>query len=154
MEKASITSISKTDALNHLSTAKAMSELTCSKIIGFHLVKNQKGGTWRLRYTDFAGKRRKLNLSKFVDGTADRTDAAQQAIKHRHELSIGNDPRQEIQSKKAKFAKDESTRNERLLSTYLKDTYTDYQATKRGGKKRLLCCAQRSKSLSQCQWMK
>jgi integrase len=137
MAKTSETTISKTDALNHLRLAKSTSELTCEKIIGFHLIKTNKGGTWRLRYTDFAGKRRKVSLGKFVDGTRDRTDAFELAIKYRNDLKAGIDPVANIQQKKKVFAKDEATRNSRLFKTYLDETYEPYQMTKRGGKKTL-----------------
>jgi integrase len=137
MAKTSETTISKTDALNHLRLAKSMSELTCEKIIGFHLIKTNKGGTWRLRYTDFAGKRRKVSLGKFVDGARDRTDAFELAIKYRNDLKAGVDPVANIKSKMKKFADDEATRHSRLFKTYLEETYVDYQMTKRGGKKTL-----------------
>ncbi|MGO4894222.1 tyrosine-type recombinase/integrase [Flavobacterium sp. W21_SRS_FM6] len=137
MAKTSETTISKTDALNHLRVAKATSELTCEKIIGFHLIKTNKGGTWRLRYTDFAGKRRKLPLGKFVDGTKDRTDAFELAIKYRNELKAGIDPAANIQQQKKDYAEKEASRNSRLFKTYLEELYTPYQMTKRGGKKTL-----------------
>ncbi|MDO6691799.1 integrase family protein [Aliiglaciecola sp. 3_MG-2023] len=137
MAKVSETSITKTDALNHLRSAKAMSELTCEKIIGFHLVKTQKGATWRLRYTDFSGARRKVSLGKFVDGTADRIDSAQLARKYRDDLKAGNDPVENIRLKKRNFAEQQATKHQRLFRTYLDEVYTPYQMTKRGGKKTL-----------------
>jgi integrase len=131
------TTIKKSDALNHLRVAKATAELTCEKIIGFHLIKTNKGGTWRLRYTDFAGKRRKLALGKFVNGAKDRTDAADLAIKYRNDLKAGIDPLANIQRQMKDFADQEASRNSRLFKTYLEETYVPYQMTKRGGKKTL-----------------
>jgi integrase len=137
MAKVSETSITKKDALKHLSEAKTMSELACKRIIGFHLIKTQRGGTWRLRYTDFTGKRRKVSLRKFIDGTKERTDAVELAIKYRNELKAGTDPVQAIQSKKKRFIEQQATLQDRLFHNYLNGTYADYQTTKRGGKKTL-----------------
>ena len=62
MAKTSDTSISKTQAAKFIASATKDEELSCEKIKGFHLRKTQKGGTWRIRYTDFSGKIRKLSF--------------------------------------------------------------------------------------------
>ena len=103
MAKSSRTTLPKKNVLNHLRIAKSTAELTCEKIIGFHLIKTNKGGTWRLRYTDFAGKRRKLFLGSFKDGTIDHTDAAEFANKHRDGLKAGVDPVANIQHQMKNF---------------------------------------------------
>ena len=108
MAKTGDTSITKTQAINFARDAKNMTELSCKKIKGFHLVKTQKGATWRLRYTDFSGKRRKVSLGKLVDGTTDRMKAVDQAIEYRGELSKGQDPLAEIDKRKSIFKDDKS----------------------------------------------
>jgi integrase len=125
------TSITKTQAINFARDAKNMAELSCDKIKGFHLVKTQKGATWRLRYTNFSGKRRKMSLGKLVDGTTDRMKAVDQAIEYKGELTKGQDPLAEIDKRKSIFKDDSESRASRLLKTYLEGPYTMYQATKK-----------------------
>ncbi len=100
MANTSDTSITKTQAQAFTRNAAPMTELSCDKIKGFHLVKTQKGSTWRLRYTDFSGKRRKLNLGKFIDGTGDRMKAVDRAIEYRGQLAARRDPAVKIDTLK------------------------------------------------------
>ncbi len=93
MAKTGDTSITKTQAINFARDAKNMAELSCDKIKGFHLVKTQKGATWRLPYTNFSGKRRKMSLGKLVDGTADRMKAVDQARQSLPSLQVQRGPR-------------------------------------------------------------
>ncbi len=127
------TSITKTQALNFARNAQNMAELSCEKIKGFHLVKTQKGATWRLRYTDFAGKRRKLSLGKLVDGSSDRMRAVDLALEYRGELARGIDPAFEIKKLKKKFKDDSDSRANRLLRTYLDGPYKKHQSSKKNG---------------------
>jgi integrase len=131
MANVSDTSITKTQAQAFNRNAENMAELTCSKIKGFYLVKTQKGATWRFRYTDFAGKRRKLNLGKFDSGTDDRTKAADLAEKYRGQISEGIDPAAVIDSLKSKFKDAADSRDQRLLQSYLDGPYTKYQGRKK-----------------------
>ncbi|MAH55119.1 MAG: integrase [Aestuariibacter sp.] len=138
MAKTSDTSISKTQAAKFIASATKDEELSCEKIKGFHLRKTQKGGTWRIRYTDFSGKIRKLSLGKYVDGTADRINATQDALNYRNELNKGFDPKQEIDARKKAFRDEESTRASRLVGAYLSGPYTLHQASKENGGKHTL----------------
>lgn len=138
MAKTSDTSITKTDAVKFTSLAKPSRELSCQKLKGFHLVKTQKGSTWRFRYTDFAGSRRKINLGKFVDGSDDRMGAVDLVMKYRGQLSQGIDPAKVIDERKATFKKESNTRNTRLLSSYLSGPYTKHQALKKDNGKHTL----------------
>jgi integrase len=133
LAKTGDTSITKTQAVNFARDAANMAELSCDKIKGFHLVKTQKGATWRLRYTDFSGKRRKLSLGKLVDGTSDRMRAVDLAQEYRGELSKGKDPVAEITKLKAKFKTDSELRESRLLRAYLEGPYKKHQAKKKDG---------------------
>lgn len=125
------TSITKTQSLFFALNAKNMAQLSCSKIKGFQLVRTQKGATWRLRFTDFSGKRKKLNLGKFIDGAADRMRAVDLAVEYRYELSKGIDPSAEIKKRISKSIDDTDSRETRLLKTYLDGPYTKHQATKK-----------------------
>lgn len=131
MAKTGDTSITKTQAVIFARDATNMAELSCDKIKGFHLVKTQKGATWRLRYTDFSGKRRKLSLGKLVDGTSDRMKAVDLALGYRGDLSKGKDPVAEITKLKTKFKSDSESRESRLLRTYLEGPYKSHQANKK-----------------------
>jgi integrase len=144
MANISPTTITKTTALNFVKTAKLDAELACEKIQGFHLRKTQKGGTWRLRYTDFAGKRRKASLGKFVDGSKDRIDAAELAIDYWSKLNRGTDPLQEIEAKKEEFRVNEQTKGTRTIGTYLDGPYTLHQSRKTNGGKHTLDMIRRS----------
>ncbi|MEP7703443.1 tyrosine-type recombinase/integrase [Paraglaciecola sp. 25GB23A] len=108
-----------------------MVELSCSKIKGFHLVKTQKGSTWRLRYTNFAGKVRKLNLGKLIDGTTDRMKAVDLAVEYRAQIAKGIDPAAEIDASKLTFKNDAESKHSRLVKTYLEGPYTKHQAKKK-----------------------
>ena len=138
MAKTSDTSISKTSAAKFISSAAKDAELSCEKIKGFHLRKTQRGGTWRIRYTDFSGKVRKLSLGKYVDGTTDRINATQEALNYRNELNKGFDPKQEIDARKKAFVEEDASRDSRLVGAYLNGPYTRHQATKENGGKHTL----------------
>jgi integrase len=131
MANTSDTSITKTQAQAFTRNAAPMTELSCDKIKGFHLVKTQKGSTWRLRYTDFSGKRRKLNLGKFIDGTGDRMKAVDLAIEYRGQLAAGRDPAAKIDTLKQSFRSDAESKHSRLVKTYLEGAYTLHQSKKK-----------------------
>lgn len=131
MANKSETTITKTKAVEFIDSSKSMNELSCEKITGFHLVRTKTGATWRLRYTDFAGKRRKINLGRFVDGVHDRTLAIETAKKYRVELSAGIDPAQERDKKRDTFKKHALSRKNRLLGAYLDNQYTEHQSFKK-----------------------
>lgn len=130
MANVSSTSISKLSANEFVKTAQLDEELSCAKIAGFHLRKTQRGATWRLRYTDFNGKRKKLSLGKFIDGTKDRTDAANTAYGYRNDLNKGIDPFQDIATKKAKFVKEENSKQGRTIGAYVDGAYKLHQSRK------------------------
>lgn len=131
MAKAAKTSITREQAQNHKSKAKERAELACKKIIGFHLQKTKNNATWRFRYADITGKRRLINLGKFIDGTADRLEAAEKAIAHRASVDAGNDPiaenKKKLETKRVEFVKKQSN----TLGAYLEGGYKTYQSRKR-----------------------
>jgi integrase len=131
MANTSDTSITKTQAQAFTRNATPMTELSCDKIKGFHLVKTQKGSTWRLRYTDFSGKRRKLNLGKFIDGSGDRMKAVDLSIEYRGQLAAGIDPAAKIDTLKNSFRSDAESKHSRLVKTYLEGPYTTHQSKKK-----------------------
>jgi len=131
MASTSETSITRTAALEFARTANVHSELSCENIKGFYLRKTASKATWYLRYTDFTGKRRKLNLGPFIDGTKDRIDAAKAAINYRQILNQGIDPKQAVVNAKAAFVKAENSKESRLLGNYLSGPYSRHQARKK-----------------------
>ncbi|MFW8589873.1 tyrosine-type recombinase/integrase [Glaciecola sp. 2405UD65-10] len=131
MANISDTSITKSSSAAFVKNADKDRQLTCTKIKGFYLRKTQTGGTWYYRYTDFAGKRRKLNLGKFVDGAACRMTAVDLITEFRNQRNKGEDPKQEIDKKKANFVSDSERRDSKLVSTYLNGSYTTYQQDKK-----------------------
>ena len=59
------TSITTASAKKFADQAKASQELHCKNIIGFHLRKNENGGSWRLSYQDAAKKRRRVKIGDY-----------------------------------------------------------------------------------------
>lgn len=138
MANISNTSITKTQAANFVKNAQPGQQLNCEKIKGFYLLKTQKNATWQFRYTDFAGKRRKLSLGKFIDGSKDRTDAVETVFEYKSKLSKGDDPAAEIQNKKAAMRAGELTKTTRTGITYLNGSYALHQGRKKDGGKHTL----------------
>jgi integrase len=138
MAKQSKTSITENAVLLHLKNKPFRAELSCSKIVGFHLQKMKNTSTWRFRYRDLSGKAKIINLGKYVDGKKDRLEAAELAISYRAEIDKGIDPTAEIekqkQHNKAKFIKDKSS----TLGAYLDGVYTQHQSRKKDGGKHTL----------------
>jgi len=130
MANKSKTSISIDKCVTHIKSAPYQEELPCSKITGFHLKKTKTGGTWRLRYSDLAKKRRVLTLGRFIDGTKDRIEAAELALTYRGKVEEGADPsevaKRELQAKKVEFVKSKSN----TLGLYLEGSYTEFQFNK------------------------
>lgn len=133
MAKQSKTSITENSALEHVKKAPFRAELSCSKIVGFHLQKMKTASTWRFRYRDLTNKAKIINLGKYVDGKKDRLEAAELAISYRAKIDKDIDPIAEIekqkQNSKAKFIKDQSS----TLGAYLDGVYTQFQGRKKEG---------------------
>lgn len=131
MANSSDTSITKSDAARFIKTSDPGKQLSCSKIKGFYLLKTQKNGTWQFRYTDFAGKRRKMNLGKFIDGSKDRTDAVDRVIEFKSQLNKGEDPASEMLSKKEAFASEQKSKGAKTVGAYLIGPYKLHQKRKK-----------------------
>ncbi|MFQ3249631.1 MAG: integrase [Glaciecola sp.] len=131
MANSSDTSITKSDSINFIKSADTDKQLSCSKVKGFYLRKTQNGGTWYYRYTDFAGKRKKLNLGKFIDGAACRLTAVELITEFKNQRNKGDDPKQEIEKKKAAFVSNSENRNSKLVSAYLNGPYAEFQKGKK-----------------------
>lgn len=138
MANISNTSITKTQAAKFMKSAAPGQQLNCEKIKGFYLLKTQKNATWQFRYTDFAGKRRKLNLGKYVDGAKDRTDAVETVFEYKTKLAKGIDPAAEIDSKKSAHKAKELSKASRTALAYLNGPYKLHQSRKKDGGKHTL----------------
>ncbi|WP_366509046.1 tyrosine-type recombinase/integrase, partial [uncultured Paraglaciecola sp.] len=105
-------------------------ELSCTKIKGFHLKKTKTGGTWRLRYSDLAKKRKVITLGRFIDGTKDRIEAFDLAVKYRGNIKVGGDPlsevEKELQQRQIKHAENLSS----TVGSYFYGAYTLHQEDK------------------------
>lgn len=130
MASTSETSITRTAALEFVRSANVHSELSCLNIKGFYLRKTANKATWYLRYTDFEGKRRKLNLGPFINGSKDRSEAATKAIEYRIALKAGADPYDTIAHAKKAYVRNAQTRTNRILRNYLYGPYRTAQLTK------------------------
>lgn len=131
MANSSDTSITKSEASSFIKTSSPGKQLTCKKIKGFYLLRGKNGGTWQFRYTDFSGKRRKLSLGKFVDGSRDRIDAVDSVIEFKSKLNKGDDPALEIKEKKEAFKERSLSQASRTGKAYLNGPYRLHQSRKR-----------------------
>lgn len=130
MANKSKTSISIDKSVAHVKVAPYQEELPCLKITGFHLKKTKAGGTWRLRYSDLAKKRRVLTLGRFVDGTKDRLEAAELALTYRGKVEDGGDPaseaEKELQQRRIKHTENLNS----TVGIYFNGIYTKHQSRK------------------------
>jgi integrase len=135
MAKASITSLTDAKCKEHLIKSGYRKELSCEKIIGFHLQTLKKDGYWRFRYHDFEGKKRLVNLGKFTGGTDNRISAAKKAMSLRDSVSDGLDPATEKRAKRAAMIRAEAYKLNGMLGKYLFGIYTQHQSRKTNGGK-------------------
>ncbi|WOD08094.1 tyrosine-type recombinase/integrase [Marinomonas sp. GJ51-6] len=134
MAKASITGLTESACREHILKSGYRNELSCPKILGFHLQKLKTGGCWRFRYHDFDGKKRILNLGKYTGDTSNRLDAAEKAIEYRNQVNRGEDPASEKKAKQEALRQADARRQNGKLGTYLDGIYTLHQSRKSGGK--------------------
>lgn len=134
MAKSSITGLTEASCRDHIRLSGYRNELSCSKILGFHLQKLKSGGCWRFRYHDFDGKKRILNLGKYTGDTQNRLQAAEKAIQFRDQVNRGEDPATEKKAKREALKQAEARRQSGKLGTYLDGIYTLHQNRKSGGK--------------------
>lgn len=85
------TSITQSKVESFLKNAEENAQLGCQKIQGFYLLKRGASATWYYRYTDHAGKRRKVNLGKCI-ARANPQTIAQQAAELQAKRREGLDP--------------------------------------------------------------
>jgi integrase len=119
------TSITDTQAREFIKSRPDRAVKTCKKITGFQLIKVGKGGAWRYRYTDPAGKRRVMTVGSYPTMKAD--EAAQKAMKWRNEHA---DPLSDSRKHKKAARTAEELNASRTLSAYLDGIYTQHQARK------------------------
>jgi len=124
------TSITVDKSVRHIKAALYQEELSCDKVTGFHLKKTKAGGTWRLRYSDLAKKRKLITLGRFVDGTKDRLEAAELALSYRGKVEEGGDPaseaEKELQQRKIKHTENLNS----TVGIYFNGIYTKHQSRK------------------------
>ncbi|AEF03707.1 tyrosine-type recombinase/integrase [Alteromonas naphthalenivorans] len=144
MANSSDTSITKTEASKFLKTSTPGKQLSCQKIKGFYLLKTQKNATWQFRYTDFAGKRRKINLGKFIDGSKDRIDAVDEVIELKSKLNRGDDPSEEIKNKKKQFILSNQDKGSITGKDYLNGAYSLHQSRKKNSGKHTIQMIERA----------
>jgi integrase len=130
MAKISITSLTQIQSMEHAKYGKALSELACAKIAGFHLLKRDTRSTWRLRYRNFNNQQKLIKLGKFEDGNKDRLNAAKLALKYRQQILDGDDPVAEKQKKKIANQLSDIKIKSGTVGKYLEGTYTAHQARK------------------------
>lgn len=133
MAKQAKTSITENAALTHVKSGAFRSELSCSKIVGFHLQKMKTASTWRFRYRDIDNKAKIVNLGKYVDGKKDRLAAAELALTYRGQVEEGRDPvaeaSKELSSRRAAHVHEKTS----TLGAYLEGAYKIHQSRKRNG---------------------
>jgi integrase len=138
MANQSKTSITENSALEHVKKAAFRAELSCTKIVGFHLQRMKTASTWRFRYRDLTNKAKIINLGKYVEGSSNRLEAVKLAKSYREKIDEGTDPIAEIQKQKqhnkAQFIKDQSS----TLGAYFDGIYMQYQDRKKDGGKHSL----------------
>lgn len=138
MAKASITGLTESTCREHIVKSGYRNELSCPKILGFHLQKLKTGGCWRFRYHDFDGKKRLINLGKYTGDTANRLEAAEKAIMYRNQVSQGFDPASEKTARKEAQRQAEARRQSGKLGTYLDGIYSKHQSRKTNSGKHTL----------------
>lgn len=130
MAKSSITGLTEAKCRDHIVNNRYRSELSCQKIIGFHLQKLKNGGSWRFRYKDYTQKKRVIIIDKYTGNTANRLNAAEKAINYRLMVTNGIDPLTEKEDRQATYRQEELKKNSTLLGLYLNGIYTQHQKRK------------------------
>lgn len=127
----------KTSAARHIKTGQYRSELSDSKIKGFHLQKMKSGGKYRLRFTSpVTEKQRIITLGIYVDGTRDRTDAKHLATIYIADIKQGKDPIVEREKKAVQDREKiqvEKLKNRQLttVGSYLENHYKQHLSRKK-----------------------
>lgn len=130
MAKVAPSSLTEHKCNQHLQNAAYRSELACTKIIGFHLQKLKAGGCWRFRYSNFEGKKRILNLGKYINSSNSRIAAANLAEKYRAQLRDGKDPSRLIAESKKTEVENAKRKVQGKLGSYLQGVYKRHQSRK------------------------
>lgn len=130
MAKVSVTSISQIQSMEQARNGNIRSELSCTKIPGFHLQKMTTCSTWRLRYRNFNNQQKIIKLGNFVDGNKDRLTAASAALKYRQQISDGNDPIIEKANKQMAYRLTEEKMKNGTVGKYLDGIYSAHQKRK------------------------
>ncbi|WP_417553018.1 tyrosine-type recombinase/integrase [Marinomonas fungiae] len=138
MAKSSNTGLTDKSCSHHIKESGYRSELSCPKILGFHLQKLKSGGCWRFRYHDFNGKKRIINLGKYTGDNANKEAAADRAFELRNQVNKGEDPASEMKAKQEAYKVAEARRQSGKLGIYLDGIYTKHQSRKADGGKHTL----------------
>lgn len=124
---AELTSITLAKLNSFRKTAVNGDQLGCEKIAGFHFKKQNKGGAWRLRYTDLTGKRRTATIA---DDVVKPQQAAETAMLWRTRLKEGKDPLTvKEQEANKQIAEQQAKEANRYLNTgaFFEAIYTPYK---------------------------
>lgn len=119
------TSITTAQARKFADTAAQDKELYCSNIAGFHLRKNSKGASWRLKYMDATKKRRRLTIGGYP--ALHPQEAAQIAIDWRTSVAKGeSDPlakRDELAAQKRLQEQEQAQNQYKQTGRFFTDVY-------------------------------
>jgi len=128
MATKSDTSITEAAARKFISENAERSTLFCTRIAGLHLIKLGRGGSWRYRYTDHAGKRRVATIGAYP--ALKPAQAADKALEWRADRA---DPLKTFSDRRETAQTEEQAKAARRLETFLDGPYTRIQARKKGG---------------------
>jgi integrase len=115
-----LSSITETTANRFLKTAEIRDVLSCKKMTGLSLIKLDKGGSWRWRYS-INGKRRVMTIGSYA-----AIKPQQAAEKVAHWISNEIDPLAEKKARSMAAIDEEAASKHRKLQNYLDNYYLPY----------------------------
>lgn len=128
MAKKSITSLTEDKCRLHVKNAAYRAELACDTIPGFHLQKLKTSAAYRFRYRDMGSNARIVNLGAYIEGKADRIEAAKQASILRGIVTDGGDPAADAKRMQAKQKAEYDLQQTATVGQYLEGIYKRHQA--------------------------
>ena len=122
--KAAITTITENTAHNFASSANVGGTLFCKQIPGFYIIKQNRGCSWRYRYTNAEGKRKVHTVGKYPSMIPN--EAAAMAFDW---SKTEADPQLDKAASKHEKRKAITDSNRRILKTYLEGDYSLHMET-------------------------
>ena len=113
------TSITDDVARSFLAAAEERDTLYCDKQTGLHLMKTKKGGSWRYRYTDDAGKRRTATVGRYP--ATKPQQVAEQVMAWK---TADADPLKNKQERRRAAISEAEAAEQRTMRNYLDGGYT------------------------------